>query len=136
VKASPFSCALVSSEDNVQGCSTSSTVGLDDFDGWSLVYTVGWIDSVGLPLGEIDGLAESVGLLLHFTFGLIRDTEDAVLFRCEKAEGEFDGRSVIQTSSRNSSGAIASRIVLVVPPNIIALLSHGVLTFIALKCAS
>jgi hypothetical protein len=90
------------------GCTTSSTVGLDDSVGWSLLCTVGRIDSVGLPLGEIDGLAESVGLLLSFTVGLIDGVEDAVLLGCKEAEGESDGRSPIQTSARNLTGSIVT----------------------------
>jgi hypothetical protein len=107
------------------GFTTSSAVGLDDFVGWSLLYTVGWIDSVGLPLAERDGLAESVWLLLSFTVGLIDGAADSVLLGSEEAEGESDGRSPIQTSSRNLSGCIVTPLLSRVPPKTIVLFPPG-----------
>jgi hypothetical protein len=79
----------------------------------------------GLPLVEIDGLAESIRLLLSFTAGLIDGAEDAVLLGCEETEGESDGRSPNQISSRNSSGPIVSPSLSRVPPKTIVLFPPG-----------
>jgi hypothetical protein len=99
------------------GCTTSSTVGLDDSVCWTLLYTVGLIDSIGLRLAEIGGLAESVELLISSTVGLFDGRGEA--------ESESDGRSPIQTSCRNLSGSIITPLLSRLPPKIIVLFPPG-----------